>query len=280
VKWATFPHIELLEKIIREKFKDKCIESPCDAAVGESGAYFRKYRGRDVFEFNFTDKKLESIPECKVNDTTLVMLPIEFKGEEVLHTVGGKDKDGALVSKLYRLTDAGWVESEYPPMKIARKQVASVCHKKRYLIVIGGIAEKAPSKAVEILDLVDGKWFKTAGISFEHCQLSLTHHMTPFYLLSHLASYGSKALTEAVKSVTSHYGTEDITESVQSIMKEFKEDMPQLAGELLTNLQPKQHELERHLLKQLGLYRMSACICDGYLICSGRVHQLVWAVSA
>jgi len=240
--------------------------------VGESGAYFRKYRGRDVFKLNFTDRKLESMPDCRVNDTTLVMLPIEFGGEEVLHTVGGKenDQEGVLVSKLYRLTDAGWVESGYPPMKIARKQVAAVCYEKRHLIVIGGIAEKVPTKAVEILDIKKRKWFNTADISFEICQQLqfITLHMSTFHLLDHLAAYGLESLENAIKGIGGD-DADDIVRDIPMIMEEFEKDTPGLKHDLLEKLRPHERSLETSLLKQLGLYRMSACICDEYLYILG-----------
>ena len=151
---------------------------PIDVAVRNNKGYFRRFRSGiiDVYDSCNNDQPWSTLPKCPVQDTSLVILPIN-ETEYALHTIGGlfvhKDKSPTFVGDLYCLskrptadctnTEHCWIKSPLPPLRVARKQATVVLFGK-YLIVAGGRGDNGPSRGVEVLDLTTRRWSTVASL--------------------------------------------------------------------------------------------------------------------
>ena len=153
------------------------------AVVHDQTAYMRPYRKTTIYSYYKPKDEWKKLIECKVEDTSLIILPVtQLQDGQVLesfdlHTIGGAlDTEDGLkcTNNLYQLTqiqgEYRWVDSQYSPMTLKRKQVTAVFTDK-YLIVVGGrgdLEQKDPTigKAVEILDITSDQkiWQKAADL--------------------------------------------------------------------------------------------------------------------
>ena len=147
---------------------------PISAVSDGKTAYFRNYRSRNIFSFELVTKRWKNLPECRVKDTTLVLLPVALGAAFVLilHTVGGikrredrQDEKDLYTDALYQLAqdETRWVPSTYPGMLSKRSQVTAVCSN-NILVAAGGRDDMGSTATVEILRTTHRVWHRVTDL--------------------------------------------------------------------------------------------------------------------
>ncbi|XP_064398831.1 kelch-like protein 40a [Halichondria panicea] len=157
------------------------MSSPIDAAVHGDKAYFRVYRSRRIYLYNLTHGGWSKLVKCLVKDSSLVMLPVAYKGgvRFLLHTVGGikrtKDQQGPddeYTDDIYQFSDPAcrqWTRSiSYPKLKTKRSQV-TVVFSDGCLIIAGGSSAHGPVNTVHVLIVTcqDKVWREVACLPYK-----------------------------------------------------------------------------------------------------------------
>ena len=154
---------------------DKGMSCPIGAVAFGETAYFRKYRSRDIFSFNCHTRCWKTLPECLVEDTTLVILPIKGSRKEIvfiLHTVGGikkeenrKDKKDVYTDALYQLQpdQNKWVASTYPDLPTKRSQLTAI-RSNKILVTVGGRSTDGATATVEVLHFDSENWYTVTDL--------------------------------------------------------------------------------------------------------------------
>ena len=201
---------------------------PISAVSDGKKAYFRKYRSRRILCFEFCTEHWKKLPKCLVEDTTLVLLPVDV-GDAILHTVGGikrekdrQDKKDLYTDALYQLAqdETQWVPSTYPRMLSKRSQVTAVCSM-NILVTAGGRGDPGTTATVEILHTNHRVWHKVTDLPIKLYKASGCVCNEKLYILGGCVVDGAPKPIKSVFEVNLSSLEQACTKSSSSIAIEY-----------------------------------------------------------
>ena len=121
--------------------------------------YITPYGSTSRYQYECSTEEWTELPSCPYRDSGLAIIDSE------LTTVGGWDRAGRIMNKLFTLRQRKWVEV-YPPMKTARSSPAVVSTSDGdYLIAIGGYGSDSDEIAtVELFQVKSRRWYKPTDL--------------------------------------------------------------------------------------------------------------------
>ncbi len=206
---------------------------PVDAVVHGDTAYFRAYRSRKMCSYNLTYGGWSKLAKCCVEDSSLVMLPVDKGGNHFcLHTIGGikctKGPDEEYTDDIYQLTEPARREWKcLINLKLKTKRsLMTVVFSNDHLIIAGGNSALGPVNTVDVLNVTYQKkvWCEVASLPYKVVRASGCVCNGMLYLLGGYVVNGGKfvptrnaCVATVSLLVKSHSANKDIFNAVKDL---------------------------------------------------------------
>ena len=153
-----------------------------------------------VFSYNTSGDEWLTLPPCEVHDFGLAVvdgLVTIVGGEYDYRTPSFSFNPPELSRSLSVLLDRGWIDTQFPPMTIERKDPSVICTQ-QYLIVAGGLSvihvtevglfgrqkrRKTLLNSVEVMNTKTKMWFEVASLPEAASSLVAAHCGDQLYFL-------------------------------------------------------------------------------------------------